>query len=287
MKETKILITGMIINFVISCLKIVSGIIFNLSSLLADGMHTFSDFFTDIVIIISTKLSLKKPTKHHPFGFGRLEYLSNILVGFILFLLGIFILVHSLNSSYSIPSLSVLYVLIISLILKSVSIYKMYKYSKLLHSNVLLNSYLESITDLYSTICVIIVTVLLQFSNDIEILKYSDKIGSIIIALYVFKTSIHTLITNCLACLGETSENNDDILKIKEFLKTNEHLKDFEISLIKYGAYYKMTLIIKLKQNLTLNKISKIVKKLEKDITSHRSLKVKYVSIYIEKKDTK
>ena len=285
MKESKILITGMIINFIIACLKVVSGIIFNLSSLLGDGMHTFSDFITDIVIIISTKLSLKKPTKHHPFGFGRLEYLSNILVGFILFLLAIFILIHGLNSSYHIPSLSVLYVLVISLILKSISIYKMYKYGKILHSNVLLNSYMESTGDLYSTICVIIVTVLLQFSTDIEILKYSDKIGSIIISLYVFKTSIHTLITNCLACLGEVEENKEDILKIENFLKTNEHLKNFEISLIKYGVYYKMTLIIKLKQNLTLNKISKIVKKLEKDIIRHRSLKVKYVSIYIEKSE--
>lgn len=285
MKESRILIFGMVINFIIAFLKIVSGIIFNLSSLLADGMHTFSDFITDIVIIISTKLSLKKPTKHHPFGFGRLEYLSNILVGFILFLLSIFILVHSLSSSYSIPSLSVLYVLIISFVLKSISIYRMYKYGKILHSNVLISSYCESITDLYSTICVIIVTILLQFSSDIEILKYSDKIGSIIIALYVFKTSMHTLITNCLACLGEVEENEEDIIKIEDFLKSNEHLKDFEISLIKYGSYYKMTLIIKLKQNLTLNKVSKIIKKLEKDIIRHRSLKVKYVSIYVEKKE--
>ena len=79
--ELKTLIYSMLNNLVISVIKIVGGFIFNLSSLLADGMHTFSDFITDIVCLIGSRISKKKPTKYHPFGFGKVEYLTNLFIG--------------------------------------------------------------------------------------------------------------------------------------------------------------------------------------------------------------
>ena len=53
-KELKVLIYSMINNLVISIIKIGGGIFYGLGSLLADGMHTFSDFITDIVCLIGS-----------------------------------------------------------------------------------------------------------------------------------------------------------------------------------------------------------------------------------------
>ena len=57
--EFKMLVYSMINNLVISIIKIGGGIFFKLGSLLADGMHTFSDFITDIVCLIGAKISRK------------------------------------------------------------------------------------------------------------------------------------------------------------------------------------------------------------------------------------
>ena len=96
-QEYKCLFYSMINNFVIGVIKISGGIFFNLTSLFADGMHTFSDFITDIISFIGSKISRKKPTKVHPFGFGMVEYLTNLFVGIIILLLCVFIIYNIFN----------------------------------------------------------------------------------------------------------------------------------------------------------------------------------------------
>ena len=95
--EFKVLLYSMFNNFVIAIAKVVGGIFLDLGSLFADGLHTFSDFVTDIICMVGSKLSKHKPTKAHPFGFGRIEYLINLFIGVILFLLGIFIIFHGFS----------------------------------------------------------------------------------------------------------------------------------------------------------------------------------------------
>ena len=58
--ESKLLIYSMLNNLLISFIKLGSGIYFNLSSLFSDGLHTFSDFFTDIISLIAAKISKKR-----------------------------------------------------------------------------------------------------------------------------------------------------------------------------------------------------------------------------------
>lgn len=70
-KEYAILIYSMVNNLIIAAMKIVGGVIFGLSSLFADGLHTISDFITDIILMVGVKISNKKATKHHPFGFRK------------------------------------------------------------------------------------------------------------------------------------------------------------------------------------------------------------------------
>lgn len=109
-KEINCLIYVMINNFIISVIKIISGILLNISSLFADGLHTFVDFITDIISLIGIKISKKRPTKSHPFGFGRFEYLSNLFIGIILLLLSLFIIYKSFNIEHNIPNIKIIYI---------------------------------------------------------------------------------------------------------------------------------------------------------------------------------
>ena len=197
--ETKILIYSMINNLVISLAKIVGGFILGLNSLLADGLHTFCDFLTDIICMIGTKISKHRPTKLHPFGFGKIEYLNNLLIGAILFLLGIFIIINGIKHDVVVPPLSLLILLVGAILLKSLAIFIMNKVGKKINSQVLITSVEESKMDLVSSLVVALIAVMLQFSNEYEWLKYTDLLGSIFISIIVLKTALSIIIDNSLS----------------------------------------------------------------------------------------
>ena len=117
-REASVLIFSMVSNLVIAVFKIVGGILFQFGSLLADGLQTFSDFVTDVVSFLGAKFSKKQPTRSHPFGFGKVEYLTNLFVGVLLLLLSIFIIINGIFSTWHIPELLVLWLLIICFIIK-------------------------------------------------------------------------------------------------------------------------------------------------------------------------
>lgn len=279
--EVKVLIYNMINNFIITLLKISGGFIFSLSSLFADGLHTLSDFLTDVLTLVGVKLTKKKATKHHPFGFGKLEYVTNIFVGFILFVLGIYIIVNAFSSDGVIPPLSVLILLIIVFILKLMAVIIMRVLGKKVNNQLLIVSYKESLADLYSTMAVAIISVLLQFKNRWAFLEYSDLIGSILIALIVFKTALKIIIDNSLAVIGETDNNEQIKEKVGSYLNNFKEIKNYKMTLIKYGTYYHLQLVLQLDPNLRLKEIVKLEKKVKKTIISHRLLTVKYVDIYV------
>ena len=282
--EFKILIYSMINNLVIAILKAVGGVIFGLSSLFADGLHTFSDFITDIVCLIGAKISKKRPTKSHPFGFGRVEYLTNLFVGIILVILGVFIIINGFGKKEGIPPLTVLILLAVTFILKLIAIIIMHKTGEKINSQLLITSVKESSADLYSTIGVMIITILLQFSNKLPILKYSDLLGAILIGFIVIKTAFNIIISNSLSLIGEVEENSEIIEKVKEQVLKQKHIEDLKVLLIKYGAYYKLQLTLVLDPKISLRTATKIEDNIKKDIVRHRSLKVKYVTVFIAEK---
>lgn len=282
--ETTILIYSMVNNLVISIMKIIGGIILGLSSLLADGLHTFVDFITDIISMIGVKFSKKKPTKHHPFGYGKVEYLTNLYIGVILFLLGVFIIVHSFTSHTVIPPVNLLWLLLIALGLKLAAILTMHIVGEKIHSQLLITSVEESKTDLYSSVGVFFITIILQFADKLPILKYVNTIGTVIIGLYVVKTAIEIMAHNSMSLIGETIDDEETISKIEKYLKEYKDIEDIRIRLIKYGSYYKLELGLDVNDKMSLRRIANLENKLRKGIIRHRSLNVKYVSIYVTNK---
>ena len=282
--EFKILIYSMVNNIVISTLKIAGGLILGLSSLLADGLHTFCDFITDIICMIGAKISKKRPTKYHPFGYGKIEYLTNQFVGVVLFLLGIFIIVNGFLGEHVIPPLSILWLLVAAIVLKLINILIMHLVGKKINSQILIQNVKESSTDLISSFTVLIITILLQFSNHLPFLKYTDLIGSILISIIVLKMACEIIIHNSLLLIGETEENEEEIKKIEEFLEKYHSIQDKDIKLIKYGKYYKLQLELELDSSLTLHQVTILENKIKKDITRHYSLDIKHVTIYVTDK---
>ena len=284
--ELKALRYNMINNLIIAIIKVAGGIFFKLGSLYADGMHTFSDFITDIVCMVSSKVTKKRPTKYHPYGFGQVEYLTNLFVGIVLLALGLFIIINAFlkRNESTIPPLSVLIVLVVSFVLKLIAIRIMNTTGKKINSNVLITSVQESKADLYSTIGVVIITILLQFSNTVPVLRYADFIGSMIIGFIVLKTAYTIIVSNSLSIIGETEKNTEINDKICEYLKKYKKIINQKIELLKYGPYYQLHLTLQLDPNISLKQAEKMMATIKRDLVRTRSLKIKYVTIYLTDK---
>ena len=280
-KEFKVLVFSMIMNLLISILKIVGGIYFHFGSLLADGMQTFSDFVTDIVSFIGAKFSKKRPTKSHPFGFGKMEYITNLVVGFLLFSLAIFIIINGYMSPWHIPSLSVLWILVIVFVLKGISIYFLYSVGKKINSQLLITSYSESKMDLYASSGVMLATILLQFSESIIIFRSIDMIVGFIIGFMVLKTSWDILRENSLNLIGKVEDNAELYKKIEDFLLDVKGVEKVKMYLIRYGKYYKIQLMIEMDPKLTLRQVTKLEEKIKRELVRHHSFHVKYPTIYV------
>ena len=81
-------ILGIVLNFILFCAKLISGIIINSIAVISDSFNNLSDMGSSLVAAIGMKMSNRRPDKEHPFGHGRIEYISALIVSFIILLVG-------------------------------------------------------------------------------------------------------------------------------------------------------------------------------------------------------
>ncbi len=79
---------GMAVNVALAIVKVGVGLIFASLSLVADGIHSLSDLVTDLAVLLGLHLGARKPDRSHPYGHGRLETFSALVVAMILILVG-------------------------------------------------------------------------------------------------------------------------------------------------------------------------------------------------------
>ena len=82
-KERKSLVFSMFINLVVSMLKIIGGTFLKSYTLITSGYYTLCNFSEEFLATIGSLIGHKRANKKHPFGFGKTEYIAQILVGVI------------------------------------------------------------------------------------------------------------------------------------------------------------------------------------------------------------
>ena len=80
---------GFFINLVLSILKIIAGITSRSAAMIADGVHSFSDFITDAFVLIFIRISGKERDQDHHYGHGKYETFATLLISIALLLVGI------------------------------------------------------------------------------------------------------------------------------------------------------------------------------------------------------
>lgn len=279
MKENKIIIITAFFNLIVAFLKLISGITFSFSTLIADSIQSFIDFFTDITSILANKVGKRRANKTYPFGYGQVYYLANLFTGFLLFLIGIFILYQFFFfQGHFEPSISIAIVLVIVLILKMIVIKLLKKYGKKFKSELMIEASKESKADFISTCVVLAILILSFFEEYIPDFINIDKIGSLGMSIYVFYTSIKMMISNIRGMLLNDEENNEIKEKIEKELKKYSNLYFKNVKVIKMSSYYSVFLKVKVDEKITIKEYLLLEKKIKSELKSTNKL-IRFIDI--------
>lgn len=280
-KVTKVLVKSLIVNILLTLTKFVFGIIYKSKVLVADGIHSLSDLATDIVSIYGSKLSLKPADTEHPYGHGKIEYLTSIVIGAIILALALSLLGNSLNAKNTIASNMVLYVTIFTILAKYlISRYILSKGVKY-KSNLLVASGKESRSDVISSAIVIVTYFLSKLSSYSKIFLYSDTIGTFIIGLIILKTAYRILKENIVSILGEIEQDEEYLDKIREIILENSEVVNIEeLNIIKYGHYYQANITINMDSDVTLEDACLVSDRIKKKLINKKT-RISYAKISI------
>ncbi len=277
------MITSLIVNAILIVLKVVAGIIINSKTLIADSVHSLSDFSTDIISIIGQKASSKEADNHHPFGHGKIEYITSLIIGFIIMMLGLGLIYNSINSKISIIDNNNIIIGVVMLII--ISKYCLSKYiirkAQKYKSNILMSSAKESMADVLTSIGVLLTLIIYDLTVYYPVFKYIDKLGCIIISLFIIKTSYYILKENMIAILGEREQDELIINKVKTIILKVEGVIEIDnLILMKYGSYYNASIKIAVDANKSLTKSHDIAHEVEEQLIKN-DCSIKYVIVHI------
>lgn len=85
---SRVTIIGMILDAVLGVIKVIGGTLFNSQALLVDGIHSFTDVASDLVVLGVMKVSRQEPDDDHPYGHQRIETFGTLVLGSILIAVG-------------------------------------------------------------------------------------------------------------------------------------------------------------------------------------------------------
>ena len=280
-KATKVLVKSLIVNVLLTLTKFVFGLIYKSKVLVADGIHSLSDLATDVVSIYGSKLSLKPADNEHPYGHGKIEYLTSIVIGAVILALALSLLGNSLNAKNTIASNMVLYVTIFTILAKYlISRYILSKGVKY-KSNLLVASGKESRSDVISSAIVIVTYFLSKLSSYSKIFLYSDTIGTFIIGLIILKTAYRILKENIVSILGEIEQDEEYLDKIREIILENSEVVNIEeLNIIKYGHYYQANITINMDSDVTLEDACLVSDRIKKKLINKKT-RISYAKISI------
>ncbi len=279
MKENKIIIITTIFNFIVFILKLVSGIIFSFSTLIADSIQSGIDFITDITSLIANKIGKRRANKTYPFGYGQVYYLANLFTGVLLFLIGIFILYQFFFFKGELkPNLILFIIIAIVLIMKMFVVSLLQRYGKKFKSELMIESSKESKADFISTCVVLVILILELFKQYIPNYINIDKLGSLGMAIYVFYTSIKMIISNVRGILTNDEENNEIKEEVMNELNQFKELHFKNVKIIKMSTYYSVFLQVKPDEKLTIKEYLEIEKKLKKHLKSKNRL-IRFIDV--------
>lgn len=249
---------GSIVNFILLVFKFVVGIIGHSSALVADAVHSLSDFVTDIIVIVFVKISGKPEDDDHRYGHGKYETLATALIGLALFAVGIGLLVSGASkvaealggAVLPAPSMIALVVAAVSIVSKEILYRYTVRVGRNLNSQAVIANAWHHRSDAFSSIGTLIGIGGAIFLG--EKWRILDPIAAIVVSAFIIKVAID-LIKPCVDELlerslpAETEKQILDIIALYPEVSSPHHLRTRKI-----GNHIAIEVHLRMDGNVTL-----------------------------------
>lgn len=206
----KVTLIGSLVNFLLMAFKFAAGILGHSSALVADAVHSLSDFATDIVVIVFVKISGKPEDDDHRYGHGKYETLATAIIGIVLFAVGIGLLVGGATKVADVlngailpaPSMIALIAAAVSIVSKEILYRYTVRVGKNLNSQAVVANAWHHRSDAFSSIGTLVGVGGAIFLG--ERWRILDPLAAIVVSVFIIKVAME-LIKPCIDELLERS----------------------------------------------------------------------------------
>ncbi|MDF9866869.1 cation diffusion facilitator family transporter [Bacilli bacterium PM5-3] len=208
-----VLASILFLNLLVSFTKIFLGYYTNSQSVYADGFHSLSDGFNNIIGIVALSIAYKPADENHPYGHKKIETILSLFIGFILLLMSYNIFVDALKNfnkplNLNISIFSILIMIATMIVNIFVTIYEKKKGEEL-NSSFLISDAKHTMSDVYVSASVVISLIGIKY---LGLPEYFDTIISFLVVIFIFKTAI-TIIIDSSKILSDTKIINPELVE--------------------------------------------------------------------------
>lgn len=280
-ESNKVTILSILLNIVLTTIKVLAGLLGNSSAIIADGLHSASDIITSIGILIGNKISRKPRDEEHQYGHEKAESLVSFILAVVLIIVSLKIGYDGAIKLFNINKIEVPSILPLIVALISIGV-KEYQYQITIRvANKINSSSLKADAWHHRSDALSSIAAFIGIGGAILGVRVLDPIASIIVAIVVVKVGINILKSSC-AELMDSAINKKDIIKIQNMVRTNEGIYGIkDLKSRKYGSVAYVDLSIFIDKSKSLEEAHEIADNLEKSIIDNLCY-IKEINIHAE-----
>lgn len=278
----KVSIITILVNISLSIIKFLAGVIAHSNAMISDAIHSASDVFSTIVVIIGIKLASKEADKEHPYGHERMECVAAIVLAMILFMTGLGIggeafknIVHGHYANLQVPGVLALIAAIVSIVLKEGMYWYTRYYAKKIDSSALMADAWHHRSDSFSSIGALIGIGGARLGFPIM-----DSIASLVIFLFIAKAA-YDIFRDAMDKMVDHSCDEETEKQMRDCVMKNEKVKGIDLFQTRiFGNKIYVDIEILADASYTLHEAHEIAEAVHDEI-EHLFPKVKHIMVHV------
>ena len=252
----------------------------NSIAIITDAINNLSDALSSIVTIIGTKLAGKAPDKKHPYGYGRIEYITSLIVSAIVLYAGITAFVESVKKIITPEevdyNIATLIILIAGIIVKFALGLYVKKKGRAVKSDSLVASGTDAFNDAILSISVLASAIIYMIFN----INLEAYVGALV-SIFILKAGMELVKESIDNVLGTRIESSLAKSIKKEVLKEKDVKGAFDLVLNDYGPdKYLGSIHIEVNDTLTVADIDKISRHITKQVSQKYGVIIHTIGVY-------
>ena len=267
-------------NLMLVGFKATVGLLSNSIAIITDAVNNLSDALSSIITIIGTKLAGKAPDKKHPYGYGRIEYITSLVVSAIVLYAGITAFIESVKKIIAPEevdyNVTTLIVLIGGIIIKFVLGLYVKKKGRAIKSDSLVASGADAFNDAILSISVLASAIVYMIFN----VNLEAYVGALV-SVFIIKAGIELIKESINNVLGTRIESSLAKSIKKEVLKEKNVKGAFDLVLNDYGPdKYLGSIHIEVEDTLSAADIDKISRRITKQVSQKYGVILHTIGVY-------